>query len=394
MRQEALQTLFEYVTRMLPRAYVTMLNPQGRPVFSNPSEEPLSLPQSSVELYFDPVTASYLQTVPLSGGWTLMIKDMVKSRDMALERSRMVQAIQALIVGRDDLMEQAGFTRNNMILLANQLFHLTTPDSTAYLVLWGLEIGFDLSLQRAVCVLELPSVGAKNAVLQDKVQRLIHNELTSYRLRADDSNPVFSPGSVAMQDIVAPMSSSQLVVLMVIPQKRDNVRHELQAFLLSIHHALHVDLGIYVRIGVGAVPETLTEYGVSLAQAQSALNYAKLFESTAAVSFIDDFLFEQEVAHLPQETILHFLGASAKKLVSSQLLETVQALIRCNMNIEQAAQMLFVHRNTVVFRLNQMKKMLGLNPLHCDEDRFTLRMIYICCMLYLTPRKARESPAK
>lgn len=394
MRQEGLQTLFEYVSRMLPRAYVTILNPQGRAVFSNPPGEPLALGQGGAGLYFDPVTASYLQTLPVSGGWTLLVKDFAAGRDIALERSRMVQSILALIAGKDDLVEQAGYSRNNMILLANQLFHVTTPDSTAYLVLWGLEIGFDLSLQRAVCVLELPSGGAKSAILMDNVQRLIQNKLTGYRLRPDGGNPAFSHHSAALQDIVAPMSSTQLVVLMVIPQQQDDLRHELQAFLLSVHAALLEGLGVYVRIGVGAVPETLMEYGVSLAQAQSALSYAKLFESTAAVSFIDDFLFEQEVARLPQETVMHFLGASAKKLISSQLLETVHALISCNMNINEAAQMLFVHRNTVVFRLNQIKKMLDLNPLHSDEDRFTLRMIYICCKLYFASWKAREDAAR
>ena len=48
----------------------------------------------------------------------------------------------------------------------------------------------------------------------------------------------------------------------------------------------------------------------------------------------------------------------------------------CNMDISMAAEALFIHRNTMVFRLNQLKKQLNLNPFHKDNDRFKLILLY------------------
>ena len=46
------------------------------------------------------------------------------------------------------------------------------------------------------------------------------------------------------------------------------------------------------------------------------------------------------------------------------------------MNILCTAQDLFIHRNTVLFRLNKIKELFNIDPLYQDSDRMLLRLIY------------------
>ena len=58
------------------------------------------------------------------------------------------------------------------------------------------------------------------------------------------------------------------------------------------------------------------------------------------------------------------------------MVETIKALIYADMNVFTAAETLQIHRNTMVSRLNQLKKQLKLDPQHNDNDRFKLILIY------------------
>ncbi|MDF2959834.1 MAG: hypothetical protein K0S39_1569 [Paenibacillus sp.] len=45
-----------------------------------------------------------------------------------------------------------------------------------------------------------------------------------------------------------------------------------------------------------------------------------------------------------------------------QLIETLQVFFDCSMNIQQASQSLYVHRNTMIYRLKRIKELTGCDP--------------------------------
>lgn len=56
--------------------------------------------------------------------------------------------------------------------------------------------------------------------------------------------------------------------------------------------------------------------------------------------------------------------------------ETIGALIRTNYNFGMAADMLFVHKNTLVYRYKRLKEMLGVDPMTSAGDRAFLELFY------------------
>lgn len=69
--------------------------------------------------------------------------------------------------------------------------------------------------------------------------------------------------------------------------------------------------------------------------------------------------------------------------------ETVSALIKANMKLEAAAKLLFLHKNTIVFRLNKIRDVLGLDPVNRIRDANYLIMLYsYWCLYYSQDRTA------
>lgn len=62
-------------------------------------------------------------------------------------------------------------------------------------------------------------------------------------------------------------------------------------------------------------------------------------------------------------------------------MRTMQALIQNDMNQGLASKQLYIHRNTLVFRLNQMREKLHIDPYATSSKRFTFICMYIYAQL-------------
>lgn len=94
----------------------------------------------------------------------------------------------------------------------------------------------------------------------------------------------------------------------------------------------------------------------------------------------------------PHENFIHFADLEAKALIYqidslgaarfarrvlndsvTQYTETLEEFFRCNLNIQEAAEKLFIHRNTLIYRVNKVKEKTGLDPRQY-KDALTLQM--------------------
>lgn len=52
---------------------------------------------------------------------------------------------------------------------------------------------------------------------------------------------------------------------------------------------------------------------------------------------------------------------------NDELIKTLQVYLSCNLNANDTARQLIIHRNTLNYRLNRIYKMTGKNPHHIME---------------------------
>ena len=76
------------------------------------------------------------------------------------------------------------------------------------------------------------------------------------------------------------------------------------------------------------------------------------------------------------KSVFDVLEPEIRKKFKKQYIELIRSLMRTNYNLAEAAKVLGVHRNTLVYRYNRVKELTGLDPLSSAADRGILEMLY------------------
>ena len=101
-------------------------------------------------------------------------------------------------------------------------------------------------------------------------------------------------------------------------------------------------------------------------------------------------LFERFLADLEPEKAEHYysllFNPSTVRLFSEEMLETIDMFFRKDLNLSDTSRQLYIHRNTLVYRLDKVQRQVGLD-LRKFEDAMTFKML-------LEMRKCGNNKAK
>ncbi len=130
----------------------------------------------------------------------------------------------------------------------------------------------------------------------------------------------------------------------------------------------------------GSFQINLTLYREAYQHAQWLNHY--IGNPDRAVYFFSDYLYEYFQSRILRRDYNNIFSVFERYLDPSSkkgLVETVEALRKGNMSIKKSAEELHVHRNTVSFRLENIKEQFGIDPLNKACDRFFLLALMEYC---------------
>ncbi len=118
-------------------------------------------------------------------------------------------------------------------------------------------------------------------------------------------------------------------------------------------------------VGIGTVVESIKELARSYKEAQISIEVGKVFDTEKNVISYDNLGIGRLIYQLPTTLCEMFLGEVFKKgafeVLDRETLITIQAFFENNLNVSETSRKLFVHRNTLVYRLEKIKKLTGLD---------------------------------
>lgn len=124
-------------------------------------------------------------------------------------------------------------------------------------------------------------------------------------------------------------------------------------------------------VAVSNVFNSLKDIDVAYKSASDALRVGSVCAGTENVFLAEKLRVELFLDMLPQSVLREFLAINSGKIISEawgeKLIETVRTLFANDLNLSVAARELYINRNTLVYRLDKIKKISGLNLKSFDD---------------------------
>ena len=164
-------------------------------------------------------------------------------------------------------------------------------------------------------------------------------------------------------DFVLSVSESDIVVIKEMTP--DETSEDVCALAESIERAVHTELHVQTVIGIGTTANHLRELADRYKEAQVAIEVGKVFENEKPVIHYDNLGIGRIIYQLPTTLCEMFLSEAFKKnpieALDEDTLDTINRFFENNLNVSETARKLYVHRNTLVYRLEKVKKITGLD---------------------------------
>lgn len=175
---------------------------------------------------------------------------------------------------------------------------------------------------------------------------------------------------------IVPVSDTRLAFLYPISPSPDIEEVTLQ-IACSITDTLNTEALTFVWIACSPVVPHLSGLADAYQKTCLALKVGKLFNSEQNIFMYSKLGIGRLVYQLPRSICTDFLNEVFKKEIpeslDSELISTIDRFLQNNLNIAETARQLHMHRNTLIYRLEQIEKKTGLD-LRNFEDAMTFKL--------------------
>ena len=171
------------------------------------------------------------------------------------------------------------------------------------------------------------------------------------------------------KDYVININEQDIVIVKEVGE--DASPESLEAYAVDVMKKLSADYSVKTQIGVSSVVEKLKELARAYKEARIALEVGKVFDIEKPVMSYENLGIGRLIYQLPTTLCEIFLQEVFKKgsleSLDRETLMTVQSFFENNLNVSETSRKLFVHRNTLVYRLEKIRKLTGLDLREFDH---------------------------
>ncbi len=146
---------------------------------------------------------------------------------------------------------------------------------------------------------------------------------------------------------------------------------DLENLARSLVDTLAGEFYTHAVVGIGSIVTGIKELAKSFKDAHVALEVGKVFDNEKAIVSCDNLGIARLIYQLPTTLCETFLKEVFKRdsieSLDQETLFTIQRFFDNNLNVSETSRKLFVHRNTLVYRLDKIRKLTGLDLREFDH---------------------------
>lgn len=193
-----------------------------------------------------------------------------------------------------------------------------------------------------------------------------------------------------LQDFVISINETDIAIITQLPA--EPAEGEVLAIAQKIEDLLRGELFVKTVIGIGTVVSHLRELADAYKEAQTAIDVGKVFDTEKSIINYENLGIGRLIYQLPTTLCEIYLTEVFKKnsidSLDQETLFTINKFFENNLNVSETSRKLFVHRNTLVYRLEKIKKLTGL-----DLRQFDHAIVFKVALMvrkYLSSRENRS----
>lgn len=157
----------------------------------------------------------------------------------------------------------------------------------------------------------------------------------------------------------------------IIELKEDEDIAYLNKSCRAIVDTIEEELMVSAHAGIGNIVENFESIYLSYSNAELALSVGDIFEYEKNVSDYNTLGIGKLIYTSDKKVLEDFLTESVSRktfeLLDDEIIKTVQSFFKNNLNISETARQMYLHRNTLVYRIEKVMKITGLDLRNFDD---------------------------
>ena len=194
---------------------------------------------------------------------------------------------------------------------------------------------------------------------------------------------MFSPQS---GDYITAVDESNVILIKSLSSS--DSYDEIDQVANTIVDMMNTEAMLNVRVAYGTIVQELKDVSKSYKEASLALDVGKIFYIEKKVNAYGRLGIGRLIYQLPVNLCDIFMkeifGEEGRPEFDEETLTTVNKFFENNLNVSETSRQLFVHRNTLVYRIEKLEKSTGLDVRTFDDAlTFKIAMMVVNYMKYL-----------
>ncbi len=227
---------------------------------------------------------------------------------------------------------------------------------------------------------------AKKLRIETTLPRVVYVIETNPDNHSLVSEALKSMFSTRAGDMISSVDESGVVLIKALDES--HTEEEIHRTAQSIVDTISAEVMVNVRVGYGSVVEELKDVSKSYKEAMMAIDVGKIFSVERRVNSYSSLGIGRLIYQLPANLCRIFIdevfGDVDPATFDEEIITTVYKFFENSLNVSETARQLFIHRNTLVYRVEKLKNLTGLDVrVFEDALTFTIAMMVYNYLRYL-----------
>ena len=181
-------------------------------------------------------------------------------------------------------------------------------------------------------------------------------------------------------DIAVTLDDNQVGIVKFFGEEETEYR-SFNEYAEFLYQSILEETGMHVYITLGAAVSSVENIHTSFSQALAAYRMKDYVNLSGNVHSYKEYVFTKIIEDLPKtrrnEYLELLLDSEAEEIFTDkEMIQTAEVFLENNLNVSETSRKLFLHRNTLTYRLDKIERQTGLD-IRRFSDAVTFRLITV-----------------